>query len=74
MRRTRQLREAYEEFIKNISLVIPVIKVNWSDFRSADVRDKPAHPPRHGPYGLGVFVAVVVVPPHSLHVTVTTST
>ena len=32
----QQLRAAYDEFIQNISLVIPVIKVNWSDFRSAD--------------------------------------
>ena len=43
-----ELRAAYDDFIKQISLVIPVIKVNWSDFRSADVRDKPAHPPHHG--------------------------
>lgn len=32
-----ELRAAYDDFIKQISLVIPVIKVNWSEFRSTDV-------------------------------------
>ena len=34
----RQLRDAYDDFIRNISLVIPVIRVPWSEFRSAEVR------------------------------------
>eukprot|EP01104_Vermistella_antarctica_P019175 TRINITY_DN7395_c0_g1_i1.p1 TRINITY_DN7395_c0_g1~~TRINITY_DN7395_c0_g1_i1.p1 ORF type:complete len:252 (-),score=61.78 TRINITY_DN7395_c0_g1_i1:85-816(-) len=31
-----KLYEAYEEFIKEISRVIPVIKVDWSEFHSAE--------------------------------------
>jgi deoxyadenosine kinase len=30
------LHKAYEEFIQEISRVIPVIRVNWSKFRSAE--------------------------------------
>lgn len=30
------LYNAYEDFIADISRVIPVIKVNWSEFRSAE--------------------------------------
>ena len=42
-----ELRAAYDDFIKQISLVIPVIKVNWSEFRSTDVNKpyKHAHTP-----------------------------
>jgi deoxyadenosine kinase len=32
----RALHAAYEEFIQDISLVIPVIKVNWSQYHSAE--------------------------------------
>ena len=34
------LFNAYEHFIKDISRVIPVIKVNWRTFRTAEVRDR----------------------------------
>jgi hypothetical protein len=30
------LRAAYEEFIRDISRVIPVIRVSWSKFRTAE--------------------------------------
>ena len=32
----RNLHTAYEEFIKDISRIIPVIRVNYERFRSAD--------------------------------------
>ncbi len=32
-----ELYNAYEEFISDISRVIPVIKVNWNTFRTAEV-------------------------------------
>ena len=32
----RNLHAAYEEFIKDISRIIPVIRVNYERFRSAD--------------------------------------
>ena len=32
----RNLHSAYEEFIKDISRIIPVIRVNYEQFRSAD--------------------------------------
>eukprot|EP00029_Vermamoeba_vermiformis_P001817 TRINITY_DN12038_c0_g1_i1.p1 TRINITY_DN12038_c0_g1~~TRINITY_DN12038_c0_g1_i1.p1 ORF type:complete len:212 (-),score=71.13 TRINITY_DN12038_c0_g1_i1:80-673(-) len=32
----KNLYDAYEEFLKDISRVIPVIRVNWSEFRSAE--------------------------------------
>lgn len=31
------LHKAYEDFIQEISRVIPVIRVNWSRFRTAEV-------------------------------------
>lgn len=36
----RNLHVAYEQFIKEISKVIPVIKVNWRKFRTAEVWKK----------------------------------
>ena len=33
----RELYAAYEEFISDISKYIPVIKVNWNKFRTAEV-------------------------------------
>jgi len=32
----RSLHQAYEEFLQDISTVIPVIKVNWNEFQEAD--------------------------------------
>jgi len=33
----QNLHRNYEEFIQNISRLVPVIKVNWSKYRTAEV-------------------------------------
>jgi deoxyadenosine kinase len=39
----KELYNGYDEFINEISKVIPVIKVNWNQFRTAEVVGKSAN-------------------------------
>jgi hypothetical protein len=34
----KALAQGYEEFLSHISKLIPVIRVNWSKYRTAEVR------------------------------------
>lgn len=36
----KNLQNAYEEYIKEISRVCPVIRVNWSEFKTVEVKSK----------------------------------